>query len=112
MRLIDKIKSILKKKTTILKTTDNESIVSYDTSAIEIPKYSQLSKESKNKVNEYIKEINIEDLNNLIAYSEQLYKDAQDNTELLLKLFFKINEKPFESELNKLNEEQIIEKRL
>ena len=112
MKLLDKIKRIINKKTTILKTMDSKDIISYDTSLIQIPKYSQLSKESKNKVNEYIKKINLEDLNNLIAYPEQLYKDAQDNTELLLKLFFLINEKPFESELNKLSKDKINEKRL
>ena len=86
MGLVDIIKKLFNKKSKVINRSNNKDIISYNTSAISLPKYSKLPKEAKEKVNEYIEEINIEELESLVKYGNSLYEDASDNTKLLLNL--------------------------
>ena len=108
MGLIEKIRNLFKKEQVIPST----NITRYDTSSISIPKYLELSEEAKKVVDGYIEEIDLEKLDTLMLYADEMSEYANANTELLLKLFFRITQKPLEFELSRLSDEEIAERRL
>lgn len=109
MSLFDIIKKLIRWKQPKLETSD---IVSYDTSFIYIPKYSELSKEEKKVVDTYVAQIDVTKIENIIFYGESLYEQANINTELLLSLFYRMTDEQEKWKKGNISTEEGIQKRL
>jgi len=88
MRLIEKIKNIFKKK---IITTDT-NLAKIDADLLFVPSFKELSKNSQEKVLQYLKEINIKDLDTIINYTKNLTEEANFNSEFLLRLYYKLTD--------------------
>ncbi|MBQ9854291.1 MAG: hypothetical protein IJO57_04600 [Bacilli bacterium] len=88
MGIIDKLKKLLKKELTINET----SISKFNTDLLFIPKFEELSKDNQDKVLEYLKEVNIKDLESIFNYAKNLNEEANFNSEFLLRIYYKMTE--------------------
>lgn len=109
MGLIQKIKQLVNRKTPRLETS---YIVGYHTSLVYIPEYSKLLENEKNVVDNYISEIDMEKLENVISYGNTVYKYANTNTDLLVGLFYRLTENQSDWNLNKMQEQDMLQERL
>ena len=105
MGLIENIRSLFKKEQVIPST----NITRYDTSSISIPKYSELSEDAKKVVDGYIEKI---DLEKLETYGNELSENAVASTHLLFNTYRRITTKPLESELSRLSDGEIAERKI
>lgn len=94
MGILEKIRSVFIKKQQTKQTTQSTNITRYDTSLITIPKYPELSDEDRKTVDDYISEVDMEKLDTLILYADEMSRYATANTDLLVKLFERITERP------------------
>ncbi len=108
MGLRDIIRSLFKKEEKILRIQSTDLAMD----SIFIPKYANLSEEDKKKVDSYIEEVDFEKLDTLMMYADDMSDNAYANTYLLLNLFRRITTRPLEAELNRLSDEEIVERRL
>ena len=87
MNLLEKFKIIIKRKP---QSIENTGLSKIDTSLIYIPKLKELSESDKEKVLEYIKEIDISNLESIINYASDLNEKANSNTEILMRLYYRL----------------------
>ena len=87
MNLLEKFKNIIKRKP---QSIENTGLSKIDTSLIYIPKLKELSESDKEKVLEYIKEIDISNLESIINYASDLNEKANSNTEILMRLYYRL----------------------
>lgn len=84
MKLIELIKSKFKSKPI------ETSIIPFDTTKIEIPKYKELSDTEKLKVKEYQNELKIEDFSTLIRYPDEVRHKGDKLAKLLNELLYNL----------------------
>lgn len=109
MGLIQIIKKLVGRKTPRLETSD---IVGYHTSLVYIPKYSELSKNRKALVDSYMSATDMTKLEDVISYGNTVSKYANDNTELLINLFYRLTEEQSDRKVRTMQEHEILEERL
>ena len=100
MNLLKKLKNIFIKPIQVNSTT----LSKINTDLIKVPNFNDLSDNDKEKVLEYIKEIDISNLESVIKYASDLNEKANANVEILMRLYYRLVD---EKEL-KLNTGNII----
>jgi len=100
MNLLKKLKNIFIKPIQVNSTT----LSKINTDLIKVPNFNDLSDNDKEKVLEYIKEIDISNLESVINYASDLNEKANANVEILMRLYYRLVD---EKEL-KLNTGNII----
>ena len=103
MGIFERLKKLLKNKPVINET----NLARIDTDLVFIPSFKELTKEDQEKVLNYIKEININDLDSLVNYAKELSEEANFDTEILLRLYYKLID---DNEVNEDNENIIYDK--
>ena len=72
--------------------SEEHDIVTLDNKVIYLPNYQELSKEDKIKVDSYMQEININNFDTLINYSNELRNKSKDITNLLIKFLYELEQ--------------------
>ena len=91
MNIINIIKKIFIKKQVEDKNVDT-NIVLFDISDIDLPLFKDLNENDKKKVLQYQKEININRLEEIIKYNQDIAKDGERLSNLLIKYLYELNE--------------------
>ena len=91
MNIIDKIKKIfIKNKENINNTSTNLSL--YDISDVYLPSINELNRSQKELFLKYKKEINLNNLESILKYNENLSKEGEILANLLIKILYQLNE--------------------
>ena len=92
MNFIEKIKMIFKPKKEEIKDTTT-TISLYNVSDIIIPTFNELSEYNQEKVIKYQKQIDINNLENIIKYNQETSKNGEELSNLLIKYLYEEIEK-------------------
>lgn len=112
MGIIDKIRNLFVRRESTKQPIQSTDVTRYDISSINVPRYSELSEEDKTIVDGFISEIDLENLDTLILYINEMAKYANANTDLLVKLFNTITKRPSDLEFSQLSQKEIEERKL
>lgn len=91
MNIIDKIKKLFIKKQVENKNIDT-NIALFDISDIYLPSFKNLNEEDKYKVLQYQKEINVNKLEEIIKYNQDISKEGERLSNLLIKYLYELND--------------------
>lgn len=91
MILLEIIKNIFKRNTKEQETNQKELTI-YDTSLVNLPEFKKLSEKDKKEVLEYLKEIDLNNLESLINYNTNISKEGEKVSKLLIKFLYELEE--------------------
>ena len=112
MGIKDKLLNLFRRKTGKKANIQSNEVTQYDTSFIKIPEYLELSDEDKVIADKYIDEVDLSKIDGLILYADKMFEYANINTNLLVRLLYRITDTSSNLELRKLSKEEIAELRL
>lgn len=108
MRVIDKIKKIFVKKQDEDKKVDT-NITLFDVNDINLPSFNQLSDDDKKKVLKYKQQIDINNLDQIIKYNQDITIEGENITNLFIKYLYELNEitNKYGKTIDELNEDSV-----
>lgn len=108
MKLLDKIKSFfIKNKPNI--DDKNTNITLFDINDISLPLFNDLNDNDKKKVLKYKKELDINNLEQVIKYNQDITLEGENITNLFIKYLYELNEitNKYGKTIDELNEESV-----
>ena len=108
MNLINIIKKLFIKKQFDDKVVDT-NITLFDISNIDLPSFKNLNEKDKNKVLKYKKELDINNLEKIIKYNQDITLEGENITNLFIKYLYELNEitNKYGKTIDELNEESV-----